>query len=226
MINYYGHNQTSDAWEVAFQYPGNKSGSIFGIAASFDLKYVSVTGATSTVNKGNVSAGYTRINSYSQTSIRGEFTPNNKFFFATNFNYTTSVYINCNWNTSGNHFYNSTSGACEQCVGCLDCDSGGVCVSCDEANNYFLDTGACILCNLTNCVTCVTCSSLTTCSVCDSGYEVDNSTCVASASSGDTTAEEVAAEDPVLTPTQIAGIVVGSATLVGLVSVLGNYVLN
>ena len=220
MINYYGHNQTSDAWEVAFQYPGNKSGVIYGIAGSSDNKYVSVIGAFSTVNKGNVSAGYSQINSYSHTAVRGEFTPNNKFFFITNFNFSTSVYINCNWNTSGDYFYNSTSGACEQCVGCLDCDSGGVCVSCDEANNYFMDTGICILCNLTNCATC---SSLTTCSACDSGYEVDNSTCVALPSSGDTTEQ---AEDPVLSTGQIAGIVVGSTAFVGLTFAASKYVLN
>ena len=163
-INYYSHNQISDKWEIVFQYPGNKSGSIFGIATSHDHKYVSVTGATSTVNKGNIFVGYTRINSYSQASFKGEFTPNNKFFFVTNFNSSTSVYINCNWNTSGNYFYNSDSGLCEECVGCLDCSSGGICISCDEANNYFLDAGNCVLCPIKNCLAC---SSLTTCLACD-----------------------------------------------------------
>ena len=255
MINYYAHNQTSDRWEIAFQYPGNKSGSIFGIAASSDLNYLSVVGTTITLNKGNISAGYSQINRYSHTAVRGEFTPNNKFFFTTNFDYSTSVYINCNWNTSGNYFYNSTSTACEQCPNCLDCGSGGVCVTCDEANNYFLDTGLCILCNLTGCTTCssltacsvcdeannyfldtglcilcnltncATCSSLTTCSACESGYEISNSECVAS-SGGSTTPTTTTPEATILSAGQIAGIAVGSTAFVGLTSAASNYLLT
>ena len=112
----------------------------FSATLSNDYKFFAASLSKNIVERGSIAQGYTDIidltNGYARSVL---FSPNNQFYFAgTN---ELQVAINCNWNTSGNFFFNSNSNMCEECPGCVDCGLGGVCNQCDEANNYFADNG-------------------------------------------------------------------------------------
>ena len=145
----------------------------YDVTLSTDYKFFAVSLSKNIVERGSIAQGYTDVSDLSNSLASSIlFSPNNQFYFS-GVSGEVQVAINCNWNTSGNFFFNSNSNMCEECLGCADCGLGGVCNQCDEANNYFMDNGSCVLCvNVTNCRTCAT---LSTCSVCESGYELDSS---------------------------------------------------
>ena len=87
--------------------------------------------------------------------------------------------MNCNFDMSGKVYDNSTQD-CIPCPleGCSQCYNAAICFACDEAQGYYMNnqTGTCAHCpsTITNCNAC---SAENTCSVCASGYSLENNEC-------------------------------------------------
>ena len=84
----------------------------FAATLSNDYKFFAASFTTNIIEKGNISQGYTDLNDVSDGFAASVlFSPNNQFYFSGTSG-AVKVSINCNWNTSGNYYFNSNSNLC------------------------------------------------------------------------------------------------------------------
>ena len=115
VIYFHEYNQTSDQWESNFQESDGIPNQLFDVAISANLKFITMLSivGSSVIEEGGVANGYSSFKNLNSASIESLFTNDNRFLFIAHFNTTIDVLINCNWNTSGNFYFNSNTSTCD-----------------------------------------------------------------------------------------------------------------
>lgn len=112
---FYSLNPNTDQWGIVFQRTIAGLNTFMTFDASFDHKFIGIGVTTSEiyVEEGSIAGGYTEGIRIAQFSTGFRFTPNSKFLIVPTANENTIfTYLNCNWNTSGNFYFNSNTSTC------------------------------------------------------------------------------------------------------------------
>ena len=111
---FYSLNPNTDQWGIVFQRTIAGLIAFMTFDASFDHKFIGIGDVTEMfVEKGSIAGGYTGDIRIAQFSQGFRFTPDTKFLILPTANANKIfTYLNCNWNTSGNFYFNSDTSTC------------------------------------------------------------------------------------------------------------------
>ena len=115
-LKFFEYNSNTDQWDVAFQraYSG-KTQFITAFDVSIDHKFIAICfGSDVIVEEGSIAGGYTEKQTLTEVAFGMKFSPINDLLFIPQVTGSSfAMYINCNWNTSGNFYFNSNTSTCQ-----------------------------------------------------------------------------------------------------------------